>query len=150
MRAIPITPPGIAWGRKVRPSRALCDGYRKGLQTARYASQKSINPLMPPQLVDSATSPAGDPLVLGCHANCRMSSDRPKRKVARLSPPGRGEVGEAGEDQKDRARKVPKSSAGEIARCGEVAKEKITGRFFSAVSKHMGENRDLELSPYKQ
>jgi hypothetical protein len=58
-------------------------------------------------------------------------------------------VGEAGDDQKDRARKVPKSPAGEAARYGAAAKEKITGRFFSAVSKRMGENRDLDISPLK-
>ena len=59
------------------------------------------------------------------HWGSRQESCR-QTEIPLLCPPGRGEVGEAGEDQKDRARKVPKSPAGKVARYGGFPKEKIT------------------------
>lgn len=46
-----------------------------------------------------------------------------ERKIAGLSAPGRGEMGEAWQNEKGRERKIPKGRAEEVSRHNGAAKE---------------------------
>jgi hypothetical protein len=61
-----------------------------------------------------------------------------QRKIAHLSPPDRGQVGEAAENQKGRVREVSKSPAGDVKRGAETAKKIariVSSRFSTCATK---------------